>query len=196
MYKENIYFKRSKTEVVVKVLGSKWFWFGLWAVVTVLSLTANYQTLQSKYNLKCSVGGYFTTKEQCHRMAHPKPDISLVPVESVLHKFQIIKIAQASESTEAVNMESLLNAIYRQESSSGKNDSCMAKGRYNGYGYAQSKFSWKCYETREEVRGHVSEWIQDKLSKGYTLGELLCYYNEGVRKSECPYSIKVKSFIQ
>ena len=196
MHNENIYFKKSKSEVLVKVLGSKWFWFGLWAVVTVVSLTANYQSVKSKYNLKCSVGGYFTTKEQCHKMAHPKPDVSLVPVESVIHKFQIIKTAKASVNSEAVNMESLLNAIFRQESSSGKNDSCRAKGKYNGYGYGQSKFSWLCFDTPEEVRQHVKNWIEDKQAKGFTLEELLCYYNEGIKKNQCTYATKVKSFIK
>lgn len=193
MYKENIYFKRSKTEVVVKVLGSKWFWFGLWAVVTVLSLTANYQTLKSKYNLKCSVGGYFTTKEQCHKMAYPKPDLTLVPVESVLHKFdiQVIKKAQASEVEPSV--QEIVRKIYQLESSSGKNDSCRAKGKFNGYGYAQSIHTWNCYESHEQVKELVTAWVIDKQNKGYTLNELLCYYNIGIKTNSCIYVNKFNS---
>ncbi len=192
---ENIYFKPTKAEVVSKVLVSKKLWKTLAFAIFALSLYGNYYALKATYNFKCSAGGYFTTKAQCHQMS--RPQIGLTPLEQVISLVKIPEAKADEVKTETQpNLESILNAIYRQESSSGKNDSCMAKGRFNGYGYAQSKFSWRCYETREEVRGYVSEWVQDKQAKGYTLDELLCYYNEGLRKPSCPYSIAVKSFIK
>jgi len=94
---------------------------------------------------------------------------------------------------EHTEITAIADKIFTLESSRGKNDGCRDKGLYNGYGYAQSTFMWKCYETRDEVLGHVLSWIQDKLNKGFRTPELLCYYNEGIKKNDCPYYQKYLS---
>jgi hypothetical protein len=76
--------------------------------------------------------------------------------------------------------------VYRLESSAGKNDSCKKNGKYNGYGYAQNSFSWICYDTQEEVKGLVTDWFNKNL-KDKSVSEALCFYNEGIVKSDCAY---------
>lgn len=77
--------------------------------------------------------------------------------------------------------------IHGLESSWGKNDRCTKQGKINGYGFMQSKFHWKCFDTHEEVKNLVHNWVKNRLEEGYSLSELLCYYNQGKRVQNCPY---------
>jgi hypothetical protein len=74
------------------------------------------------------------------------------------------------------------------ESGGGKRDNCQNKGLYNGYGYRQNKFEQICYQSHKEVRTHVENWIKDKAEKGYTLNEILCFYNQGIKTNDCQYA--------
>jgi len=79
------------------------------------------------------------------------------------------------------------------ESSGGKNDSCLSKGLINGYGFRQSTFDWKCYNSHAEVRTEVENWIKDKIAKGYDEPTMLCFYNRGIKTGDCPYYNKYKT---
>ena len=86
----------------------------------------------------------------------------------------------------AVDYDEVLRIVYRKESSSGKNDGCRTKGKYNGYGYAQSTHSWKCFDSHAEVTGLVRAWFEKRVpSMG--LSTALCYYNTGHKVADCPY---------
>ena len=117
----------------------------------------------------------------------------------VASKSAMVQVAYAEvKPTEAPvksreNISQMLSGIYILESSAGKNDGCRDSGQYNGYGYGQSTHTWNCFSSPEEVEAKVSNWIQDKLDKGFSEGELLCYYNEGIRKSDCSYYQKCLS---
>lgn len=77
--------------------------------------------------------------------------------------------------------------IYGLESTWGKNDGCLAKGLWNGFGFRQNSFEWVCYGSFEEVSGLVREWVDTMRGKGYTIPQLLCYYNQGRIQNDCPY---------
>lgn len=89
-------------------------------------------------------------------------------------------------------METHLDKIRRLESSGGRNDGCLKKGLINGYGYSQSTFSWKCYGSHEKVRGQVRAWFEKRIP---TMGieTATCYYNTGLKVSDCPYLNKYNS---
>lgn len=76
------------------------------------------------------------------------------------------------------NIEEIVYKIYRLESSAGINDSCKAEGKFNGYGYAIYKGSYRCFESHEQVTEIVSDWVIEKL-KTHSLPETLCGYNLG-----------------
>ena len=77
--------------------------------------------------------------------------------------------------------------IYALESSRGKNDSCRNIGQYNGFGYAQSTFTWNCFESFEVVVDKVDNWITQRKEEGLSNAQLLCYYNQGLKLNDCPY---------
>lgn len=83
----------------------------------------------------------------------------------------------------------LVTGIYTLESSQGRNDSCLAKGGFNGYGYNSNK---TCFKTHEEAQGIVASWVQRELIKGLTVPQLLCLYNTGKIKDDCEYYEKFK----
>ena len=99
--------------------------------------------------------------------------------------------AQKFEEDEVVikyNLPQILDKIRMLESSGGKNDSCLARGKINGYGYMQSKEYWKCFDSNEEVRGLVENWLVEHLGeKEMTLEQALCRYNQGGTDINCEY---------
>jgi hypothetical protein len=114
--------------------------------------------------------------------------ISIQNVQASTLKEEVKEIKDVKyEEQDTININEIVGKVYRLESSAGKNDSCRNKGLYNGYGYAQHKASWNCYETPEEVRGYVEAWFKEKLNAGYTVEESLCYYNVGIKQSNCEY---------
>lgn len=72
------------------------------------------------------------------------------------------------------SIANIVYSIYRLESSAGKNDSCRAKGLYNGYGFAPGT----CYKTEAEVRSLVTKWVTNRIDD-MPLNQLLCTYNLG-----------------
>lgn len=100
--------------------------------------------------------------------------------------------ARGGDQKSLAPIHEVLPKIYQLESSSGKNDSCKQKGLVNGYGYAQSTFSWRCYNTKEEVEKEVASWFDHNL-KTYTLAQAVCRYNTGTPSETCPYWEKYQS---
>ncbi len=86
-----------------------------------------------------------------------------------------------------LGIEKVVARVYMLESSGGKNDSCVKQGKFNGYGYAQSTFTWNCYATHAEVTGLVVKWFEQKMAAGMNLSTALCYYNTGHKVADCPY---------
>lgn len=80
------------------------------------------------------------------------------------------------------DIQLIVSRVYRLESSGGKNDSCRAKGTYNGYGFAPGT----CYKTHEIVEAKVTDWFNTKLQT-LDLPTALCYYNIGYKVSDCTY---------
>lgn len=91
-----------------------------------------------------------------------------------------------SASPPSNQIEKIVDKVYILESSGGKNDSCKQKGKFNGFGYAQSTFSWVCYDSHEEVRNLVEKWFEKHLETK-TLAQSLCYYNQGIPSGDCGY---------
>jgi ATP-dependent Clp protease ATP-binding subunit ClpA len=90
-------------------------------------------------------------------------------------------------------VEKIADTIFTLESSKGVNDGCVRKGLgFNGYGFRQNSREWKCFESRDEVRDLVNDWIKDKQKKGMATDEMLCWYNTGLHTSSCWYSDQAK----
>ena len=81
-------------------------------------------------------------------------------------------------------------AIWALESSLGKNDSCRYIGKWNGFGYRQNSFEHICYDSFEEVVGHVDNWLTQKDLENY------CLYNKGIRTTDCPYALKAIKLLE
>jgi hypothetical protein len=90
-------------------------------------------------------------------------------------------------------VEDVANTIFALESSRGVNDGCIRKGLgFNGYGFRQNSKEWKCFGSRDEVRGLLTEWIKDKQAKGLSTDSMLCLDNTGVASPSCWYSEQAK----
>lgn len=95
----------------------------------------------------------------------------------------------------------MIEVIYRKESSLGKNDACRLFGLYNGFGFRQpvgvvrklntdpEEFKKSCYPTLAAVVSDVDNWLskQAENPKNESLANVLCFYNEGIRKDTCHY---------
>ena len=81
---------------------------------------------------------------------------------------------------------------YGHESTYGKFDGCKAQGKFNGFGYAQSKFGYQCFDSLKEVATKVSNWFTEKLQI-MTVDQALCYYNTGKHLDTCEYAEYSKS---
>ncbi len=101
-------------------------------------------------------------------------------------------VEERGNSQEVPALTEIIAKVYILESSGGKNVNC-PQGKYNGFGYRQNKSEWVCYDTQEEVFDLVGMWFSNKLEKGYSLNEALCYYQSGVRSDSCIYADKFNS---
>lgn len=81
---------------------------------------------------------------------------------------------------------SLVWKTYGHESTYGKNDSCRAKGLFNGFGFGQNNFGYYCYSSLREVAVNVSNWFAKYVYMG-TKSEL-CFYNTGKVMNDCEYA--------
>jgi hypothetical protein len=80
--------------------------------------------------------------------------------------------------------------LWTLESSQGKNDGCRAIGKWNGFGMAQSTHTWQCFDSFEEVVGKVDAWLTQRDLEAY------CYYNVGIRTTNCDYAKKVQYLLE
>ena len=87
-----------------------------------------------------------------------------------------------------LDLGKIADKIYQLESSGGKNDGCRDLGLYNGYGYRQNSFEWICYNSHEEVRQHVINWLTKNIKNG-DIRSALCLYNQGKVTNECTYAV-------
>lgn len=88
---------------------------------------------------------------------------------------------------EDAELEQLVAKVHILESSAGKNDGCKTKGLgYNGYGYRQNNREWKCFKSYDEVKGYVKALFAERIPQ-MGLSTALCYYNTGVKTSNCDY---------
>jgi len=107
--------------------------------------------------------------------------IIITPRETSV-KHSVIKEAEAAKP----DMDEILTKVYTLESTGGKNDGCTRKGQFNGYGYAQNKSSWICFDTHTHVTERVATWFANHL-KELDLSTALCFYNTGYKVNNCTY---------
>jgi len=110
-----------------------------------------------------------------------KPDVMISPVST-----------QSGKTSAVFDVGAIADKIYTLESSNGKNDGCKNLGLYNGYGWRQNNFEWKCYSSHEVVRGLVIDWLTKNIKDG-KIEQALCYYNQGIQTDSCTYAISYKS---
>ena len=113
-----------------------------------------------------------------------------------------LAVEQIKEKTEQEILDSyklgpVLTSVRFLESTGGKNDSCKDDGLINGFGYRQSSFDWKCYDSFEEVVEVVNIWFENRLGEnGNNIMEAVCFYNTGVpNQLTCEYGQNFMSVI-
>lgn len=91
----------------------------------------------------------------------------------------------------------IVDAIHILESSGGVKDGCIAKGKINGFGFAQTGSGkvWNCYKNYAEVRKLVEQWFTDKL-EAMDLATATCYYNTGHKVNNCDYWGKFQTVVK
>lgn len=90
-------------------------------------------------------------------------------------------IAQAKYRT-------IISRVYQLESSSGRNDKCVRKGKgVNGLGYGQRINVDNCYSSFEAVVADVDKWFEKRFAEGMDIPTAICYYNLGKKLSTCDY---------
>lgn len=104
----------------------------------------------------------------------------------------ISPVSAQSSQLRTIDIGEIADKIYFLESGRGKNDSCRKLGLYNGFGFRQSSFEWKCFSSHEEVRMLVINWLIDNISK-HGLEKALCLYNRGIAEKGCRYALTYKS---
>lgn len=99
---------------------------------------------------------------------------------------------KSAKQSAIFNVGAIADKIYTLESSNGKNDGCRNLGLYNGYGYRQNSFEWVCYNSHDEARMHVINWLTQNIKDG-NIEKALCLYNRGLNETGCQYAINYKS---
>lgn len=169
--------KTEKPEIKVEKKGHKKIYLSA-GVILILSLLSAY-----------GIYAFFTT----YALQSPilfqapirklNPDVIISPVSSESGK---------AAKTGTFNVGEIADKIYILESSGGKNDGCRELGKFNGYGYRQNSFEWVCYDSHEEVRQLVINWLTKHIKDG-NIEQALCLYNQGKITSECTYALNYKS---
>jgi len=120
--------------------------------------------------------------------------VSTISSQLALHNFHRAIFNSGSlvtpnlqERAKKQEIREIVKKIYFLESTNGKYDSCLAKGLKNGYGFRYNSHEQKCFKDHKEVRTLVERWIEDKQNRDWTIQELTCYYNTGLRINNCPY---------
>ena len=83
------------------------------------------------------------------------------------------------------NINAIVYSIYGLESTWGKNDNCRKQGKYNGYGYGVHNNGSLCFDSHEQARLAVVNWVTQRYD--WQLSTLLCFYNQGRIMKDCNY---------
>lgn len=113
----------------------------------------------------------------------PAPVITPIATQSAVI---VAYVPTDEEMIKALPNGQLVWQIYGHESTWGKFDSCKAQGKVNGFGYGQSKFGYRCFDSLKEVATHVSHWLTVHLQT-QTIAQALCEYNTGKITNTCNY---------
>lgn len=116
-----------------------------------------------------------------------QPEPKTIEIIKEVKAAEIEQPKVVEEKPKIDSTEQIVYGIFGNESTWGKADGCTRKGLFNGYGYRQNAREFVCYKTRDEVKNHVIKWVEDKKAKGFTVSQLLCYYNTGYKTNDCKY---------
>lgn len=97
---------------------------------------------------------------------------------------------EKQEGDKTPSIDKLVDYIHLKESTYGKQNysKCKAIGKFNEYGLGiPGNGRYICFDTREDNKKAVEEWIKKRLSEGLDERTLLCYYNSGVKTNNCNY---------
>ena len=114
--------------------------------------------------------------------------VLVVSASPHVHKTQAKEAATEAEKPKTYTIPQIVDAVHILESSGGVKDGCIAKGKINGFGFAQhgSGDVWNCYKSYAQVRTLVEQWFAEKIP-AMGLPTALCYYNTGYQKADCTY---------
>jgi len=167
-------FKQTQTikplEEVKKTSSVKKYAYGLSAILVIIFLiTSVYGVYSFFYNYSLQVPVTFRS-----------------PIVS-RHRDILISPVGTQSASMIFDIGSIADKIYTLESSNGKNDSCRNLGLYNGYGFRENSSEWKCFESHEQVRELVINWLTTHI-KNFGVEKALCMYNRGIDENTCTYS--------
>lgn len=135
-----------------------------------------------------ATGKFRKVTDKATEAQKPVAEVESQPIEDNALVAEAPKEEEKTQAQPARSLSAIAGIIYRLESSGGRNDGCREKGLYNGYGFRQNKSEFKCFSSREEVRGLVIDWFKQHLHKEkLTLPEALCHYNIGEETEDCKY---------
>lgn len=97
--------------------------------------------------------------------------------------------AKLYPTTSEINYNDIFNKIWQKETSKGKATmgmhlQCREIGKWNEIGYGGWGF---CFNSKLEAQQTITKYFKSRLDKGWTLEEILCYYNTGIRQTGCRY---------
>jgi hypothetical protein len=114
------------------------------------------------------------------------------PIVKIKPNILINPISKGKVTEAIIDIGEIVDKIYTLESSDGKNDSCNKIGKFNGYGYRQNTSEWICYNSHEEVRELVINWVLSHL-KTMSIEQAMCHYNQGTVSDSCTYAVNYRS---
>lgn len=127
--------------------------------------------------------GYAKSVEENEEAARERVARVVIP-----NRTDVITSQSVLENGKAENLgdaKEIVKIMYTLESSNGKYDSCKEQGKFNGYGYGQNNSEWRCYDSFEEVTARVTEWVQDKIDRGFSTAQIFCFYQTGTLTADC-----------
>ena len=97
--------------------------------------------------------------------------------------------ATLTPTTSQIDYDEIFDKIWLLETSRGKaitgwHLQCREINKWNEIGVAPFK---KCFNNKQEGRDFITNYFSTRLNNGWSIAEILCYFNTGIKQSSCSY---------
>lgn len=100
---------------------------------------------------------------------------------------QVMASELKKESTRAWKMYQEIRWLESNNGTKGLAVTCKNKGGVNEVGFLPYKGF--CFKSEWDQELTVMNYIEKRLNNGWTINEVKCYWNEGVKRNNCPYAL-------